>query len=111
MRNRRTVCYAFCYSDEENGRCTCASGDLTTANQSEIRKAYLVSVVSGRKLEREWVSVRNDESLIFPQPSYDERIYLYPEKLKKGFIRFSVGLEDPGDIIRDLDQALQAVGL
>lgn len=52
MRNRRTVCYAFCYSDEENGRCTCASGDLTTANQSEIRKAYLVSVVSGRKFER-----------------------------------------------------------
>ena len=34
----------FCYSDEENGRCICASGDLTTANQSEIRKAYLVSV-------------------------------------------------------------------
>ena len=57
------------------------------------------------------VSLGHDESLIFPQPSYDERIHLYPEKFRKGFIRFSVGLEDPRDIIRDLDQALQAVGL
>ncbi len=57
------------------------------------------------------VSLGHDESLIFPQPSYDERINLYPEKFRKGFIRFSVGLEDADDIIGDLDQALQAVGL
>ena len=57
------------------------------------------------------VSLGHDESLIFPQPSYDERIHLYPEKFRKGFIRFSVGLEDPDDIIRDLDQALKKVGL
>ncbi|MGM9661404.1 MAG: trans-sulfuration enzyme family protein [Faecousia sp.] len=57
------------------------------------------------------VSLGHDESLIFPQPSYDERIHLYPEKFQRGFIRFSVGLEDPDDIIRDLDQALTAVGL
>ena len=57
------------------------------------------------------VSLGHDESPIFPQPSYDERIHLYPEKFRKGFIRFSVGLEDPDDIIRDLDQALTAVGL
>lgn len=57
------------------------------------------------------VSLGHDESLIFPQPSYDERIMLYPEQFRKGFIRFSVGLEDPEDIIADLDQALQAVGL
>ena len=57
------------------------------------------------------VSLGHDESLIFPQPSYDERINLYPEKFRKGFIRFSVGLEDPEDIIADLDQALKAVGL
>ncbi|MCR5347154.1 MAG: PLP-dependent aspartate aminotransferase family protein [Fretibacterium sp.] len=57
------------------------------------------------------VSLGHDESLIFPQPSYDERISLYPEKFRKGFIRFSVGLEEPEDIIRDLDQALQATGL
>lgn len=57
------------------------------------------------------VSLGHDESLIFPQPSYDERIDLYPERFRNGFIRFSVGLEDPEDIIGDLDQALKAVGL
>ena len=34
----------FCYGNEENGHCACASRHLTTANQSGIRKAYLVSV-------------------------------------------------------------------
>ncbi len=57
------------------------------------------------------VSLGHDESLIFPQPSYDERIHLYPEKFRNGFLRFSVGLEEPADIIQDLDQALAAVGL
>ncbi len=57
------------------------------------------------------VSLGHDESLIFPQPSYDERINLYPEKFRKGFIRFSVGLEEPEDIIGDLDQAFHKVGL
>ena len=57
------------------------------------------------------VSLGHDESLIFPQPSYDERIHLYPEKFQKGFIRFSVGLEDTEDIIADLDQGLKSIGL
>lgn len=57
------------------------------------------------------VSLGHDESLIFPQPSYDERINLYPEIFRNGFIRFSVGLEEPNDIIYDLDQALKSIGL
>ncbi|MCR5354730.1 MAG: PLP-dependent aspartate aminotransferase family protein [Lachnospiraceae bacterium] len=57
------------------------------------------------------VSLGHDESLIFPQPSYDERINLYPEQFRNGFIRFSVGLEEPEDIIEDLDQALRGVCL
>ena len=57
------------------------------------------------------VSLGHDESLIFPQPSYDERIDLYPEQFRTGFIRFSVGLEDVEDIIADLDQGLKAIGL
>jgi methionine-gamma-lyase len=32
-------------------------------------------------------------------------------KFRKGFIRFSVGLEEPEDIIADLDQVLTEVGL
>ncbi|MCQ2498757.1 MAG: PLP-dependent aspartate aminotransferase family protein [Lachnospiraceae bacterium] len=57
------------------------------------------------------VSLGHDESLIFPQPSYDERINLYPKPFRNGFIRFSVGLEEVKDIIADLDQALTAVNL
>ena len=57
------------------------------------------------------VSLGHDESLIFPQPSYDERIDLYPEQFRNGFIRFSIGLEEPEDIIEDLDQALKSIGL
>ena len=57
------------------------------------------------------VSLGHDESLIFPQPSYDERMHLYPAVFSPGFLRFSIGLEDPKDIIEDLDQALKAVGL
>ncbi len=57
------------------------------------------------------VSLGHDESLIFPQPSYDERIELYPEKFRNGFIRFSVGLEEPEDIIADLEQAFHKIGL
>lgn len=57
------------------------------------------------------VSLGHDEILIFPQPSYDERIHLYPERFRNGFIRFSVGLEAPDDIIQDLDQVLKSVNL
>jgi methionine-gamma-lyase len=57
------------------------------------------------------VSLGHDESLIFPQQSYDERIDLYPEVFRKGFIRFSVGLEETEDIIGDLDQAFKSIGL
>jgi methionine-gamma-lyase len=57
------------------------------------------------------VSLGHDESLIFPQPSYDERIHLYPRQFQDGFIRFSIGLEEPDDIICDLNQALKSVGL
>lgn len=57
------------------------------------------------------VSLGHDDSLIFPQLSSDERIDLYPEVFRNGFLRFNIGLEDPEDIIQDLDQALTKVGL
>ena len=44
---------AFCHSDEENGHHACMNGYLTTADQSEIRKANLVSVIATRKMEYE----------------------------------------------------------
>ena len=55
-------------------------------------------------------SLSHDESLIFPQPSYGKRIMLYSEELRRGFLRFSVGLQDAEDIISDLRQAREATG-
>ena len=39
------ACSPFCYGNEENGHYAWASGHLTTANQSDIGEAYLVSVL------------------------------------------------------------------
>jgi methionine-gamma-lyase len=55
------------------------------------------------------VSLGHDESLIVFLGEDDERQYLYPEKFHGGFFRFSVGLEDTGDIIGDLEQALDSI--
>lgn len=38
------------YGDEENGRCSWINGNSTTAVQSEIRKANLVSVLSDKNV-------------------------------------------------------------
>ena len=57
------------------------------------------------------VSLGHDESLIVFLGEDDERQYLFPEEFSNGFFRFSVGIEDVADIIGDLKQALEAVGL
>lgn len=57
------------------------------------------------------VSLGHDESLIVFLGENDERQYLYPERFHNGFFRFSVGIEDAEDIIGDLKQALEKVGL
>lgn len=57
------------------------------------------------------VSLGHDESLIVFLGENDERQYLYPDEFHNGFFRFSVGIEDVEDIIGDLSQALDKVGL
>lgn len=57
------------------------------------------------------VSLGHDESLIVFLGEEDERQYLYPQEFHNGFFRFSVGIEEADDIIGDLQQALQKVGL
>lgn len=57
------------------------------------------------------VSLGHDESLIVFLGENDERQYLYPEAFHNGFFRFSVGLEDVGDILGDLRQAMEEIGL
>lgn len=67
--------------------------------------------VSQLKVITSAVSLGHDESLIVFLGENDERQYLYPEEFHNGFFRFSVGIEDAEDIIEDLRQALDKVGL
>lgn len=67
--------------------------------------------VSKLKVITSAVSLGHDESLIVFIGADDERQYLYPEEFHNGFFRFSVGIEDKDDIIEDLRQALEQVGL
>ena len=55
------------------------------------------------------VSLGHDESLIVFLGENDERQYLYADEFHGGFFRFSVGLEDTDDLIRDIEQALKAI--
>ena len=67
--------------------------------------------VSYLKVITSAVSLGHDESLIVFIGEDDERQYLYPNEFHDGFFRFSVGIEDVEDIIEDLRQSLEAVGL
>ncbi|MBK1811944.1 PLP-dependent transferase [Clostridium sp. YIM B02505] len=67
--------------------------------------------VSHLKVITSAVSLGHDESLIVFLGEDDERQYLYPEEFHGGFFRFSVGIEDTEDIIEDIKQALEKVGL
>ena len=67
--------------------------------------------ISKLKVITSAVSLGHDESLIVFLGEDDERQYLYPEEFKNGFFRFSVGIEDAEDIIGDIKQALNEVGL
>ncbi len=57
------------------------------------------------------VSLGHDESLIVFLGENDERQYLYADEFHRGFFRFSVGLEDTADLIRDIEQALKVAGM
>lgn len=57
------------------------------------------------------VSLGHDESLIVFLGEDDERQYLYPDEFHGGFFRLSVGIEDSEDLINDIKQALEKVGL
>ena len=67
--------------------------------------------VSHLKVITSAVSLGHDASLIVFLGENDERQYLYPEEFHNGFLRFSVGIEDIEDLIEDLRQALEKVGL
>ncbi len=55
------------------------------------------------------VSLGHDESLIVHVGSSGPRVARYPVEFKRwGHLRFSIGLEDPEDLVADLDAALDA---
>lgn len=56
------------------------------------------------------VSLGHDESLIVHVAAAEKRSRFYPEQFRRwGHLRSSVGIEDPRDLVADLDQALTAV--
>ena len=56
------------------------------------------------------VSLGHDESLIVHVGPTGARAAHWPEEFRRyGHLRFSVGLEDPDDLIADLDAALATV--
>jgi methionine-gamma-lyase len=67
--------------------------------------------VSCLKVITSAVSLGHDESLIVFLGEDDERQYLYPDEFSDGFFRFSVGIEDAEDLIADLQQAMDKIGL
>ena len=84
---------------------------------AELNSDFVVEVtgVHGRnsalRVITNAVSLGHDASLIVFLGENDERQYLYPERFHNGFFRFSVGIEDADDLISDIRQALEKVGL
>lgn len=51
LRGMSMVTFPFCHSNEKkNGHHACMDGSLMTANQSEIREVYLVTVMATGKV-------------------------------------------------------------
>lgn len=63
------------------------------------------------KLITHAVSLGDSESLMVYYDKNSDKLPHYPDVFQKGFFRFSVGLEDPEDLIDDLSQAFKTCGL
>ncbi|WP_072803628.1 trans-sulfuration enzyme family protein [Rhodococcoides yunnanense] len=65
--------------------------------------------VSNLRVITSAVSLGHDESLIVHVGTDGPRVRQYPEEFRRwGHLRFSIGLEDPDDLVADLDAALTA---
>lgn len=56
------------------------------------------------------VSLGDVESLIVYYDKNSDKLPHYPAVYRKGFFRFSVGLEGAEDVIADLQQAMEKTG-
>lgn len=89
----------------ENGYSAMMSWDLKGDRETHFK------FLSALKLVSYAVSLGDVETLITYSESSDPKLQDYPEPFQAGFFRFSLGLEDPEDIIDDLTQAFRAAGL
>jgi len=55
---------AFCYGDEGNGHCAFKNGHLTSANQSKICKAYLVSIQKSSRFFNKYAIARKGRAMV-----------------------------------------------
>ncbi len=67
--------------------------------------------LSALKLVSYAVSLGDVETLITYNESGDPKLQDYPAPFREGFFRFSLGLEDPEDVIADLTQAMKTAGV
>lgn len=80
--------------------CFAVEGDRDTQNR----------FVSNLRVITSAVSLGHDETLIMHVSNEGPRVAYYPQPFKDyGHLRLSVGLEDPEDLIADLDAALERV--
>lgn len=78
---------------------------FAVAGDSDVQNRF----VSNLRMITSAVSLGHDESLIVHVGTGGPRVAYYPEGFRTlGHLRFSVGLEDPDDLIADLSAALDA---
>ena len=77
----------------------------------ELKELALVNYGGILSPANAWLIAREIESLIVYNDDSVKEMAYYPEIFKKGFFRFSVGLEDANDLIADLQQAFEKAGI
>lgn len=85
------------------------SGMISFALKGDEKINYLF--LNALSLISHAVSLGDGETLIVYNEVSSEKIKYYPEEFHKGFFRLSIGLEDPDDIIEDINMALTGAGL
>lgn len=85
------------------------SGMISFSLKGDEKTNYLF--LNALSLISHAVSLGDGETLIVYNEVSSEKIKYYPEEFHKGFFRLSIGLEDPDDIIEDINMTLTGVGL
>ena len=85
------------------------SGMISFALKGDEKTNYLF--LNALSLISHAVSLGDGETLIVYNEVTSEKIKYYPQEFHNGFFQLSIGLEDPDDIIEDINMALTGAGL